>query len=197
MATAAKKSKKTTEVAIAVITLATIVAAGMEGMFVSPAVFEPLELEGLVEVNREVTNEAGEVATRATQKGVDTVRCEQLGIENPVTYPDEKAAPVVKSSFAIEDGIPMPVSTGRGRGNHYPFDALQVGQSFFVENTEAMPNASKSLASTVSSAKARYAVADPERMKTNRKGEAVPVMNETRKFVVRAVEGGARVWRTA
>ena len=29
-----------------------------------------------------------------------------------------------------------------------------------------------------------------------REGETVPVMVETRKFIVRSVEGGARVWRT-
>ena len=79
----------------------------------------------------------------------------------------------------------------------YPFDALNVRQSFFVPNTEDKPNAAKSLASTVSSATARYAEVVEGQFKTNKKGEQVPVTRETRKFVVRSVEGGARVWRTA
>ena len=107
--------------------------------------------------------------------------------------------------FQIENDVPVPAISGRGRGrggNVYPFDQLEVGQSFFVANSESKPNAAKSLASTVSSATARYAVpAEDGSTKTNKKGEVVPVMVETRKFVVRSVEEdgvkGARVWRTA
>ena len=105
--------------------------------------------------------------------------------------------------FKIEDSIPVPTISGRGRGvKVYPFDQLEVGQSFFVANDESKPNAAKSLASTVSGATARYAVpAEDGATKTNKKGEVVPVMVETRKFVVRSVEEngvkGARVWRTA
>lgn len=103
----------------------------------------------------------------------------------------------------IEDNVPVPAISGRGRGcNVYPFDQLEVGQSFFVANDESKPNAAKSLASTVSSAAARYAVpAEDGSTKTNKKGEVVPVMVKTRMFVVRRVEEdgvkGARVWRTA
>ena len=109
----------------------------------------------------------------------------------------------VKTMLQIEDNVPVPAISGRGRGgNMYPFGQLAVGQSFFVPNSEDKPNAAKSLASTVSSATARYAVpAEDGSTKTNKKGEVVPVMVETRKFVVRSVEEngvkGARVWRTA
>ncbi len=105
--------------------------------------------------------------------------------------------------FQVENDVPVPAISGRGRGvNVYPFKVLAVGQSFFVPNSESKPNAAKSLASTVSSATARYAVpAEDGSTKTNKKGEVVPVMVETRKFVVRSVEEngvkGARVWRTA
>ena len=105
--------------------------------------------------------------------------------------------------FQIEDSLPVPAISGRGRGsNVYPFGQLEVGQSFFVANSESKPNAAKSLASTVCSATARYAVpAEDGSTKTNKKGEVVPVMVKTRKFVVRRVEEdgvkGARVWRTA
>ena len=105
--------------------------------------------------------------------------------------------------FQIENDVPVPAISGRGRGgNVYPFDQLAVGQSFFVANSESKPNAAKSLASTVCSATARYAVpAEDGSTKTNKKGEVVPVMVRTRKFVVRRAEEdgvkGARVWRTA
>lgn len=192
MATKKSTAKNTAAAAaVAVIGLAEIVAAGANGLYTSPAIHASLVEAGLVEINPGMTNEAGEIATRATQKGIDSM--------NTATNTGTAAPASAPSSFAIEDGIAMPTASGRGRGgNTYPFDALNVGQSFFVPNSEDKPNAAKSLASTVSSATARYAVPSADgATKTNKKGEAVPVMVETRKFVVRSVEGGARVWRTA
>lgn len=193
MATKKSNAKNSAAAAVAVIGLAEIVAAGANGLYTSPAIHASLVEAGLVEINPGMTNEAGEIATRATQKGIETVNT-----PNTATGTAATSAPVA-SSFAIEDNVPMPTASGRGRGgNTYPFDALAVGQSFFVPNSEDKPNAAKSLASTVSSATARYAVEDANgATKTNKKGETVPVMVETRKFVVRSVEGGARVWRTA
>lgn len=182
---ATKKSTAKKNTAAPVIGLAEIVAAGPNGLYTSPAVHGPLVEAGMVEINPAMTNEAGEIATRATQKGIEEMN------QNTETG-------TAATSFAIEDNVPMPTGSGRGRGgNVYPFDALEVGQSFFVPNSEEKPNAAKSLASTVSSATARFAVPSEDgATKTNKKGETVPVMVETRKFVVRSVEGGARVWRT-
>ncbi len=188
---ATKKSTAKKNTAAPVIGLAEIVAAGPNGLYTSPAVHGPLVEAGMVEINPAMTNEAGEIATRATQKGIESMN-------TPTNTAPATVAAAAPSSFAIEDGIAMPTASGRGRGgNVYPFDALNVGQSFFVPNTEDKPNAAKSLASTVSSATARFAVPSEDgATKTNKKGETVPVMVETRKFVVRSVEGGARVWRT-
>lgn len=190
MATKKSTAKKT---AAPVIGIAEIVAAGANGLYTAPAIHGPLVEAGLVEINPGMTNEAGEIATRATQKGIDSMN------QNTETAAPAATSAPVASSFTIEDNVPMPTASGRGRGgNTYPFDALNVGQSFFVPNSEEKPNAAKSLASTVSSATARYAVESADgATKVNKKGETVPVMVETRKFVVRAVEGGARVWRTA
>lgn len=191
---ATKKSTAKKNTAAPVIGLAEIVAAGANGMYTSPDVHASLVEAGLVEINPGMTNEAGEIATRATQKGIDNVNtATNTGTAAPASAP-------VASSFAVEDDVPMPTTSGRGRGrggNVYPFDALAVGQSFFVPNTEDKPNAAKSLASTVSGATARYAEVVEGQFKTNKKGEQVPVTRDTRKFVVRSVEGGARVWRTA
>lgn len=172
-------------------TLATIVAAGAAGTFTHPDVHGPLVEQGLVEINPGIVNEHG-VATRATAKGIQHMNA-----------PETIKAPTATSKFAIDAGIPIPTISGRGKGGDtYPFALLEVGQSFFVANTEDKPNAAKSLASTVSSATARYAVPSADgATRVSKAGETVPVMVPTRTFVVRSVtEGevsGARVWRTA
>ena len=207
MTTKKSAAKKTAEIAT-VIGLAEIVAAGANGMFVPESVYAPLVEAGLVEINPAMVNEAGEIATRATQKGIESLDSAAIVVDNATTEANSETAATgktekVKSMFKIENEVPIPAISGRGRGgNVYPFDQLAVGQSFFVPNSESKPNAAKSLASTVSSATARYAVASEDgATKTNKKGEVVPVMVETRKFVVRSVEEGgvkgARVWRTA
>jgi hypothetical protein len=180
--------------------LAAIVTAGADGMFVSPTDSAPLVAAKLVEVNPAVVDASGALATRATPEGIALV--------NSTNTNGAAAAPAAASTgtskFAIDTGIEMPASAARGRtATTYPFDALQVGQSFFVPNTTEKPNAAKSLASTVSSANQRYAV-PAEGTRTDRKGNVVPNKTLTRTFVVRPVDesaqgrgAGARVWRTA
>ena len=206
--TTEKSAAKKTSVLATVIALSEIVAAGANGLFTPAAVHGPLVEAGLVEINPAMVNEAGEIATRATQAGIESLDSGGIVVDNATTEANSETAATgktekVKSMLKIEDGVPVPAISGRGRGvKVYPFDQLEVGQSFFVPNCESKPNAAKSLASTVSSATARYAVpAEDGATKTNKKGEVVPVMVETRKFVVRSVEEdgvkGARVWRTA
>lgn len=210
MATTNRKGSRKTAPAVAVaqvgeVTLEAIVSATLDEtkgfIYTSAAVHTPLAEAGLVEVNPTMANEAGEFATRATQKGIDSVS------QNGETQTSEtKGEPAktekVNQMFQLEDNVAVPAISGRGRtGTTYPFDKMDVGQSFFVANDESKPNAAKSLASTVSSATARYAEVVPGEFKTNKKGEQVPVTRETRKFIVRSVEEngvkGARVWRTA
>ncbi|QBZ71746.1 hypothetical protein [Pseudomonas phage KP1] len=163
-------------------------------IYAAAAAVAPFVAAGLVETNEAIVDGDGNIA----------VRLSATAGEAGATANE---APKVKtvSKFQIDANIPVPTITGRGRGgNTYPFDLLEVGQSFFVPNTEDKPNAAKSLASTVSSATARHAVPSADgATKVNKQGETVPVMVETRKFVVRSVdetaEGrgpGARVWRT-
>ncbi len=211
MATTRKASRKTSS-AVAVaqvgeVTLENIVSATLDAtkgfLYTSAAVHTPLAEAGLVEVNPTMANEAGELATRATQKGIDSVSNNGENQTSETNGEPAKTEKVNKMSFQLEDNVALPSISGRGRtGTIYPFEAMAVGQSFFVANSEDKPNAAKSLASTVSSATARYAVPSADgATKTNKKGETVPVMVETRKFVVRSVEEngvkGARVWRTA
>jgi len=202
MATKKSAAKKTAVAVVAVIGLAEIVAAGANGIYTSPEVHLPLVEAGLVEINPAMTDENGEVATRATQKGIESLDSAATVADNATSETQTQTAATgetqkVKTMFKIENSIPVPVISGRGRtGATYPFEQLEVGQSFFVEGEKAIAP------STISAATARYAVpAEDGSTKTNKAGESVPVMVKTRKFLGRKVEEngvkGVRVWRTA
>jgi hypothetical protein len=196
----AKKRNTTTSAVptIDTVMLAAIVAATLDlskgFVYTAEAVFKPLVEAGLVEINMEIKNEAGEVATRASQKGIE------MSKETP-TAPVAAVEPASKPIFELQSNVAVPVIKRGGRtGDIYPFAKMEIGQSFFIGATEAKPNPAKSLASTVASATARYAQKDGDKTRTTKKGKVVPVMVETRKFIVRSVEEGgvkgARVWRT-
>ncbi len=72
------------------------------------------------------------------------------------------------SEFTIEKGIPVPKMTGAGRKTKYPFESMQVGDSFFVKDGTVK---------TLSRSCGTY-------------GKRLE-----RKFTSRTVDGGARVWR--
>lgn len=72
------------------------------------------------------------------------------------------------SEFTIEKGIPVPKMTGAGRKTKYPFESMQVGDSFFVKDGTVK---------TLSRSCGTY-------------GKRLE-----RKFASRTVDGGARVWR--
>lgn len=71
----------------------------------------------------------------------------------------------------IDKGIEMPVFGIRGRTSQYPWDAMEVGDSFFVSNRRA-----ENFRSTCDKASVRH---------------------KPNKFICRAVEGGVRAWRIA
>lgn len=156
---------------------------------------DPFEVDyllqnGLIEMNESIKNEEGEQATRATAEGIAYIQCINMNSTTKVEEP--KPERTVKMRFEIETGIEMPKTVRGGSiGNSvYPFDKLELGQSFFVAGKDV-----KSMAGTVSSATRRYAK-ETGNMRTNRKGNEVPEMEIVREFKVRAVEGGCRIWRT-
>ena len=209
-----------------------IVAATQEGSFAytSEGVHEKLIEHGFVEINPEIKDETGDIATRATQEGIDYASevlnmgglplesegesASQVGLigERADALAKETAEHIVKTkaSVVIEKGVPLP-SKGRAfvqRRQAFPFDELEVEDSFFIKATESKPEPWKSYASTVSNATRSFAVPDSSgEMVVNRKGQKVPKLVQTRKFVIRAVEEtdaetgevviGARVWRVA
>jgi hypothetical protein len=126
----------------------------------------------------------------------------------------------------IRNDIPVPVKAPRkaGRqGSKYDFDKLEAGQSFHVSNVAGKTSAEtlKAIASSMTGAKRKFAVADGEEtvtVKTYQKdanGKRVkplvvtgtetvtrPKLKDTRNFVAAVVDAadpdgeGVRVWRT-
>lgn len=127
-----------------------------------------------------------------------------------------KVSPVVEaaSGFEIDDAVAMPVNaTRRLRDGGYPFDKLEVGQSFHVAKSAKNPDPVTRLQSSVSGARARYSVetgetetvttkeyqrnengkgyakdADGKRIVSATKEVTRPVTKVTRVFTVKAVD---------
>jgi len=168
--------------------------------FVSHSSVKTFVKQGLVEINEDIKNEDLHIAARLTEAGINYVK------ENLTMTPVVETPIVNASGFEIIADVPMPKSKRGGNLNggrkcKYPFDALQVGQMFFVPATEKTPDPAKSMIGVVSGANKRYASpASDGATKINRKGEEIPVLIYGRKFVVRpyttkdGIEG-AGVWR--
>jgi len=188
--------------------LAQVVAATQANTIVHTSAKDHGELvaQGLVEINASMVDDAGNIATRATAKGIEMNSNTNSNTDQTAT----QAAPKTKPSFQLENAA-LPTVAGRGGGRDaiYPFDEMQVGQSFFVPATADRPDPAKSLASTVSSATRRYSEETGE-TRTDRNGNTVPKLAPTRKFAIRArtaaqeaAEGfnhgqnGARIYRIA
>lgn len=142
--------------------------------FISEDHAKALAADGLVEVNPEMRDAVGNIATRALDTSIEV-------------HPDE-AAMKVKPTFEIVGGL-APAAIVRpplpAREEIYPFSKLEIGQSFYL------PGEMKKYVSTVTAANRRFKVPSPDgATKTNRKGETVPVLLDTRKFVLRSVTEG-------
>lgn len=155
----------------------------------------------LIEVN---TNDIvdGQAAVRLTQEGITMIGGQVAS--NPVAS--------VSNGYSIISNAALPAAKRGGRGGapvQYPFDALEVNQSFFVPVSAKHPNPVKTLGSTVSSANMRYSVETGEmktveRTKRGEKNKAlvdaqgnklkemvtVAVRKQTRKFAIRPVKAG-------
>lgn len=182
-----------------------------EFVYLPETVYATLSELGFIDVNPTLIDEHGWLAARPTAKGrhyvmstsPNTAYAPVSDYVPPTPAPDSDidTAPDndSESMFAIDDDVAPPVQDGRSGkrlGVKYPFDKLNVGQSFFVPNTKEKPQMAKALASTVSAATAKYDRIIEGKTALNRKGEKIPAKERTRKFVIRAVDGGARIWRT-
>lgn len=160
-------------------------------LFTDFLVHSPLQLAGLVEINEEIKNENGEVATRATTKGMEQF------MEN-----SNEITPVASAiKFAVLNVALPKVTRSSNRKSQYPFDTLEVGQSFFVPATEACKDPAKTMTSSTNAAMRKYDVPDLDdngEQKTKvitvpRTGEkrTIPKMKHTRVFKIVAIADGA------
>jgi hypothetical protein len=184
-----------------------------------------LETLGLIEINRGITDpQTGNPAVRALFPVADEYLA-NIGANEAMSKSESPVAAVAGATaveaprFELDDNVPIPAIKRGGsltpRVSPYPFDTMNVGQSFHIAATEDVPNPSKKYASTVSSANARYsfevkdaagAVVYENKVSKDENGNpvttSVPKLDYTKKFVIRSVDAsdargaGARVFRT-
>jgi hypothetical protein len=150
--------------------LAALVAATKSGGFLYIPPNDPdlllLTALRLAATNEELKDEGGNVAVRATPEGIRYMDLNEpqpdvaptAAVTHAIIAPNlPKVTPVF--NFAIDTDVTIPTIKrgGAGRQPTFPFENLEVGQSFHVPVSEERPEPAKTLASTVSSANARYA----------------------------------------
>lgn len=172
---------------------------------VTQEVGKPLLEMGLIEVNTNDVDGNGAAAARLTQKGI-----EGMGKNTN----KNKAPTASASSFALINNAKLPESKrgfGRKAGeSKYPFAQMEVGQSFFVANSDVEGgDALKKLTSTVSNMNNKYRTetGDTETKTRTKRGKGnkavtdeagdkvketvtVPVYKQDRKFNIRGVKAG-------
>ena len=172
-----------TEVVENKITLADVIEATKAGniVYTSAEFHNPLIESGEVEINPGMIDEHGNIATRAILKKEETVMTE--------------SAVTAKPKFEIEADVAIPERVRKsgglraGRTPVYPFDGLEIGQSFFVPNKEgAKTTAANAMASTTAGANARFTEVVEGETRVNRKGKTVPKTVQTRLFKVFSTE---------
>ena len=129
----------------------------------------------LIESDAGIRNAQGDMAVRLSQAGVERFQDSQNGT-NEAPAKKEKVARVSEPVQAVvfEDDIPIPKST-RVTASRYNFDKMNVGQSFFIADTDER-NAKKMLIPAVSNANRKFKESGMH-------------------WIVRSVPHGARVWR--
>ena len=175
-----------------------IATSSAEGFtFASESICTVLVKKGLAETNNEVVNEAGEIAIRATDLGIQTAQIAK--VETAVT-PNKERIMFELENIAVEVPLNKRGSGNGSRGCKYPFAALEIGQSFFVPATEAVPDPVKNMNAAGSVAAIKMGTPTGE-VKTTRTGRSVPVVLKSHKFVavadVKNGVSGARVGRVA
>ena len=180
-------------------TMPEIVQATNDGsyVFTSDPVREIMLNKGWVEVNEDIENSevSGEFATRATQKGIDEFPAHE-GADGEADDQDiqnsDKENNVVQTTsvFEIED-IKVVKKRATSGNLKYPFDQLEIGQSFFIPATEDRPEPWKSLCGAITVANNRHAVpkfaedgTTPIMRKKRNSDEVVQAMQLTRKFAI-------------
>lgn len=186
-------------------TVATIAASESGFLMLTQAEGADVVGAGLATVDT-ANVEGDKAAVSLTEAGV------KLAAENA---PATAGAPAASNGYKIDDAVAMPTASARrSREGGYPFDKLEVGQSFHVAKTADNSDPVTRLQSSVSGARTRYAVkvpgetetvtvkeyqrgeggkgyakgADGKRIVVSSKTETRPKMAVTRDFTVKAVD---------
>ena len=201
-------AKKPNKAAAPVVSLlGNIVAETIKGGFVYTSDADRASLNAEhIQVNATMKNEAGSIATRASDAGIAFVQSQGATPASPEASGGFTAAGSTETpsapKFKVFAAVTLPpVKRGGRKASEYPFDSLPVGGGFFVPATAEMDNPAKSLASTVSSASARYSKEIPgeftERTVKDESGANVkkkfPKRTYERKFEIRKLEDGGVV----
>lgn len=201
---AQRKAKTESVINRALLAMIAAASAANNIYYVTQADGVPLLQAGLIEVD-ETNLQDGKAASRITVAGVNYLN----GGDTMNTATQSAASP-----YGVIKGAQLPPSKrgfglrGGGAPKLYPFETMEVGDSFFVEVSAKHPNPVKTLGSTVSSANLRYAETVGEKeVVRNKRGKKnklvldaagqpipetvkVPVHKYTRRFSIRPVEAG-------
>lgn len=184
-------SKKSVAAAALTALLTQIVGFGDAGGYVAKSD----DLNALVNAGHVQTGPDGEnntIAVRALPAGIEAAK---IAAPAPVA-----AAAGSAPSFVIAANVPLPeANRGGNKGKSiYPFDGMEIGQSFFIPVSSKTPEPWKSLASTATSATRRYDEkvlenGQPVKETVKVKGKEVTrdKMRHTRVFTMRGPMDGA------
>lgn len=147
--------------------LAAIAASENGYMMLTQAEGQDIVNEGFAVVDTSIV-EGDTAAVRLTEAGTAKLAETKDNGGNPeATAGTAPAADATKASYDIDDGVPMPTGTvRRGREGGYPFDKLEIGQSFHVAKTAENPDPAARLASSVSGARVKYSEEIPGETET-------------------------------
>lgn len=185
------------------------IKSGTDGVaYIDPDKGKELATAGLVELNASMVDDFGGIAARLTPSGLWAVENDgqPAKLDEPIAKP-KKAAKVAAEpketdmataptdTFEItKGGFEAPARKQIERNNKYPFDSLEVGDSFLVPAKTV-----EKFASTVTAANRKYSEETGETENYTRKGETKtrPVRKSLRKFAYKAEGDGVRVGRVA
>lgn len=197
--------------------LAQIMAATAGGgfMYVSKEDGEPLlaYVPPLIQVNATMIDAEGRVAVRSTDDAKALFPAAAPAGNDAGNVAQGTNEVKMTSPYAIINGAVPPIAKrgnkGGGAPTQYPFDTMEIGQSFFVPVSDKHKDPSKTLGSTVSAMNIKYSQETGEtkvvsRAKRGPKNKAVldasgakimedvtvKVRKPLRRFVIRKVEAG-------
>lgn len=193
---------------MAKVTLKVLVAATLSEtgfMYATEKDVAELVKHGFAELNTGIANPAKptQFAVRASEAGLQAQRNAEAAANQVDAGEDDGDFEESQLSDSDEFEIlnePMPAATRAPRTSKYPFEKLEVGQSFRVLDTKvASGNAHSAMSSALNNANKRWSTEIPGEFEEVSRGKfagrQVPKREAQRKFEQRRVEGGTQIYR--